>query len=121
MQPLFKTSDEERDTEYAGDVLYRLGVPLTFAGHTFLSCMIGIVCHHPDEAQLITKSLYPRIGRAYRMHREAIGVACSRAIAKAYEQPMIYAIDGYLDKNNKRLSPSAFISLTAEKIRKGEL
>ncbi len=98
-----------------------MGMPISIKGYPLLMRMICIACAEPSEAEFVTKTLYPRVAKEFSTRVGALEHACRRAISHVYDCRYIDSIDGYLDENKNRLGLGAFIVLTAEKIRNGEL
>ena len=101
--------------------LVKLGVPFALDGFRYLCRMTRRVSDCPEEAELVTKILYPNAARFFHVRQNSVTGASARAIQRAYENNAAFMPSDYFDEYGAPLTISAFIELTARKIRNGEL
>ena len=101
--------------------LVELGVPFAPCGFRYLRCMTRCISESPEEAELVTKILYPRVAKKFKTKPTTMFSAAKRAIQVAYRQNMQNMPADFYDEDGRPLVVSAFVKLLAQKIRDGEL
>ncbi|MBE6611359.1 MAG: hypothetical protein E7632_02600 [Ruminococcaceae bacterium] len=102
-------------------VLLIFGISPAVYGFRYLHHMVRTAYSDPFTALKVTKTLYPNTAKIFRTRSERVQSLCRECILSAYEKHGLDAHSDYFDSNHRPLRTGAFIQLTAEKLRRGEL
>ena len=102
------------------EALLLLGISPYFKGHGYLVASIEVTVLDPSRIELVTKDLYPSIGRRFEVTTASVERCMRTAIASYW-----FYNNGTLDKMaqrhlTKRPTCSEFITIVADYIRRTE-
>lgn len=73
------------------DLLHRLGVTVNYAGFQYIACAVQLCMEQPERLQLVTKWVYPDVGKRYGISWKAVerGIRTAGNIIWKQNRPLL--------------------------------